>query len=102
MTNTLVRSPSRSVSHIVRGQLVNDGAGVRLNRIIGQREFDMLDPFLLLDEFRFESTQTTIGQAFRITRIVASKPSPTCSLAACVITTTRVTMACCFRAVCSG
>ena len=43
---------ARSVSRIVRGQPVSDGAGVKLNRIIGQRDFDMLDPFLMLDEFR--------------------------------------------------
>ncbi len=42
---------SRSVSRIVAGKVVSDGAGVKLNRIIGQRDFDMLDPFLLLDEF---------------------------------------------------
>ena len=43
---------SRPVRRIVRGQPVSDGAGVKLNRIIGQRDFDMLDPFLMLDEFR--------------------------------------------------
>ena len=43
---------SRTVSRVVRGQPVSDGAGVKLNRIIGQRDFDMLDPFLMLDEFR--------------------------------------------------
>lgn len=52
MANTLVRSPPRVIRRIVHGQPVSDGAGVRLNRIIGQRDFDMLDPFLLLDEFR--------------------------------------------------
>ncbi|MEO7935766.1 MAG: pirin family protein [Dokdonella sp.] len=50
MTQSSTRS--RSVSRIVRGQPVSDGAGVKLNRIIGQRDFDMLDPFLMLDEFR--------------------------------------------------
>ena len=43
---------SRSVSRVVAGKAASDGAGVKLNRIIGQRDFDMLDPFLLLDEFR--------------------------------------------------
>ncbi len=42
----------RHVTRIVRGQPVSDGAGVKLLRVIGQRELDMLDPFLLLDEFR--------------------------------------------------
>ena len=36
---------------VVRGQPTSDGAGVKLTRVIGQRELDMLDPFLLLDEF---------------------------------------------------
>ena len=43
---------SRSVTRVVTGQPVSDGAGVKLNRIIGQRDLDMLDPFLMLDEFR--------------------------------------------------
>lgn len=30
----------------------SDGAGVRMNRVIASRELDMVDPFLLLDEFR--------------------------------------------------
>jgi redox-sensitive bicupin YhaK (pirin superfamily) len=49
---SLATSPLRSVVRIVRGQAVSDGAGVKLNRMIGQRDFEMLDPFLLLDEFR--------------------------------------------------
>jgi redox-sensitive bicupin YhaK (pirin superfamily) len=43
---------SRRITRLVRGQPASDGAGVRLNRVIGTREFDMLDPFLMLDEFR--------------------------------------------------
>jgi redox-sensitive bicupin YhaK (pirin superfamily) len=42
----------REVERIVRGIPVNDGAGVRLSRIIGQPGLPDLDPFLLLDEFR--------------------------------------------------
>ncbi len=42
---------TRTVMHRVRGQPTSDGAGVRLTRIIGQDALDMLDPFLLLDEF---------------------------------------------------
>ncbi|HET9031398.1 MAG TPA: pirin family protein [Dokdonella sp.] len=51
-TQASIPSGSRSVSRVVKGQAVSDGAGVKLNRIIGQRDFDMLDPFLMLDEFR--------------------------------------------------
>jgi len=43
---------SRRVLQLVRGQPTSDGAGVKLNRVIGQRALDMLDPFLMLDEFR--------------------------------------------------
>ena len=41
----------RTISRRVRGQPASDGAGVRLTRVIGQPALDMLDPFLLLDEF---------------------------------------------------
>ena len=37
---------------IVTGQPASDGAGVRLNRVIGTPELDHIDPFLLLDEFK--------------------------------------------------
>ncbi len=42
----------RTVLRRVRGVDTADGAGVRLKRVIGQPALDMLDPFLLLDEFR--------------------------------------------------
>ncbi len=35
-----------------RGVMVTDGAGVRINRIIGTRSLDHVDPFVLLDEIR--------------------------------------------------
>jgi redox-sensitive bicupin YhaK (pirin superfamily) len=43
---------SRRVLRTVRGQPTSDGAGVKLTRVIGQRDLDMIDPFLMLDEFR--------------------------------------------------
>jgi redox-sensitive bicupin YhaK (pirin superfamily) len=42
---------SRTITRRVRGIPTSDGAGVKLTRVIGQRALDMLDPFLLLDEF---------------------------------------------------
>ncbi len=42
---------TRTITRRVRGQPASDGAGVRLTRVIGQPQLDMLDPFLLLDEF---------------------------------------------------
>jgi len=46
----------RDVSRIVRGMPASDGAGVKLNRVIGQPRLEMLDPFLMLDEFRSDSS----------------------------------------------
>jgi len=42
----------RHVTKIVTGQPTSDGAGVRLNRLLGTPQLDHLDPFLLLDEFK--------------------------------------------------
>lgn len=41
----------RNIVRRVRGMSTSDGAGVALTRVIGQPALDMLDPFLLLDEF---------------------------------------------------
>ena len=41
----------RKVEKIIKGIQTTDGAGVNLTRIIGSPELNMLDPFLLLDEF---------------------------------------------------
>lgn len=43
---------SRPVTRIVRGTPASDGAGVRLNRVIGTQVVPAIDPFLMLDEFR--------------------------------------------------
>ena len=42
----------RHIIRRIRGIDTADGAGVKLKRVIGQPGLDMLDPFLLLDEFR--------------------------------------------------
>ena len=42
----------RSAVRTLEGVRTSDGAGVALTRIIGSPELEMLDPFLLLDEFR--------------------------------------------------
>ena len=41
----------RIIEMVIPGILTSDGAGVNLRRIIGSPQLDMLDPFLLLDEF---------------------------------------------------
>jgi len=42
----------RTVAHMVTAQPTSDGAGVKLYRSLGSPALEMLDPFLLLDEFR--------------------------------------------------
>ncbi len=39
------------IGRVIRGMPASDGAGVRLTRVIGTPQLDMLDPFLMLDEF---------------------------------------------------
>jgi hypothetical protein len=49
------RAPSmraRDVKQLVDAQATSDGAGVKLRRSLGSRALSMLDPFLMLDEFR--------------------------------------------------
>jgi hypothetical protein len=46
------RSGLRPASSTLKGVATSDGAGVALTRVIGSTALDMLDPFLLLDEFR--------------------------------------------------
>ncbi|MEO6689861.1 MAG: pirin family protein [Dokdonella sp.] len=52
---------ARGIARVFRGQPTSDGAGVKLTRVIGQRDLDMLDPFLLLDEFRSDQAGDYIG-----------------------------------------
>lgn len=42
----------KSIKRVVQGQKVSDGAGVSINRIIGNADVNNIDPFFLLDEFR--------------------------------------------------
>ena len=52
---------TRPVAKLSRGQPTSDGAGVKLNRVIGNQTLGELDPFLLLDEFRSEEGADYIG-----------------------------------------
>lgn len=45
----------------VTGRATSDGAGVNLTRIMGTPELNMLDPFLLLDEFRSDKADDYIA-----------------------------------------
>ena len=61
-TNTETLRPNpRDIVRVVRGRPTSDGAGVKLTRVIGQPDLDMLDPFLMLDEFRSDSASDYIA-----------------------------------------
>ncbi len=51
----------RRVSFITQGQAAIDGAGVKLTRIIGTQQLNMLDPFLLLDCFESDDPDDYIA-----------------------------------------
>jgi quercetin 2,3-dioxygenase len=42
---------SRNIKKIIKGQATQDGAGVKLTRVLGAREVRDIDPFLMLDAF---------------------------------------------------
>ncbi len=46
---------------IYKSQEVSDGAGVKLNRIIGSNKIDNANPFYLLDEFRSDNKDSYIA-----------------------------------------
>lgn len=54
-------SPGRKIVWSGRGEATRDGAGVKLTRIIGQRDLPDLDPFLLLDEFSSDDPKAYIA-----------------------------------------
>ncbi len=62
---TVATKPSlhneREVQQLSHGQLATDGDGVKLTRIIGTPELNMLDPFLLLDAFESDQPEDYIG-----------------------------------------
>ncbi len=48
---TATGQTARTVVALAKGQPTSDGAGVKLNRVIGTSALPDLDPFLMLDEF---------------------------------------------------
>lgn len=56
-----MQGDSRPVLRMIHGIATSDGAGVSLRRIIGSQELEMLDPFLLLDEFRSDQPDDYIA-----------------------------------------
>jgi redox-sensitive bicupin YhaK (pirin superfamily) len=53
-TQTLEKKKTRTVERTFKAMPTSDGAGVKLNRVIGRPGLPDLDPFLLLDEFHSE------------------------------------------------
>lgn len=51
----------RSIDRIVRPMPASDGAGVRLSRAVGTPALPMVDPFLMLDEFRSDDPNDYIA-----------------------------------------
>lgn len=49
------------IARLVPGMETSDGAGVRLTRMIGTPQVDMIDPFLMLDRFDNEDPGAYIG-----------------------------------------
>ena len=58
---TLTEIQTRTVARLVRGLPTSDGAGVKLNRVIGTQMLPDVDPFLMLDEFRSDDPQAYIA-----------------------------------------
>lgn len=54
-TSAAASTTPRPVSSVVRAQPASDGAGVRLHRSLGTPKLPMVDPFLMLDEFRSDN-----------------------------------------------
>jgi quercetin 2,3-dioxygenase len=65
VTNSVVRDTSadktRSVARLVRGIPATDGAGVKLNRVLGTQALPAVDPFLMMDEFRSDDPSAYIA-----------------------------------------
>ncbi len=51
----------RELESVTSGQPAMDGDGVRMTRVIGTPELNMLDPFLLLDAFESDQSEDYIG-----------------------------------------
>ena len=61
INSTVTETKTRLIKQIVKGIETSDGSGVNLTRIIGSPSLNMLDPFLLLDEFGSNDPNDYIG-----------------------------------------
>jgi len=60
-TNQQQHMYSRELLHVTPGMPASDGDGVKMTRIIGTPQLNMLDPFLLLDAFGSDEPLDYIG-----------------------------------------
>ncbi len=51
----------RTLTQVVNAQAASDGAGVKMQRIAGPEATSLLDPFLMLDEFKSDDSADYIG-----------------------------------------
>jgi redox-sensitive bicupin YhaK (pirin superfamily) len=61
MSQTVTPSTVRELTGTSRGMPATDGDGVKMTRIIGTQQLNMLDPFLLLDVFESDRPEDYIG-----------------------------------------
>jgi redox-sensitive bicupin YhaK (pirin superfamily) len=54
-------NPMRHIAKTVAGMPTTDGAGVKLRRVIGTPQLDLIDPFLMLDEFGSDDPEAWIA-----------------------------------------
>src|SRR5688572_18341495 len=52
---------TRTIKQLVTGAAHKDGAGVKLRKLLGGRALPLLDPFLMLDEFRSDDPRDFIA-----------------------------------------
>ena len=52
---------TRYITHITSGVPASDGAGVKLTRILGSPQLDMVDPLLMLDRFESDNPEDYIA-----------------------------------------
>ncbi|MGZ5007419.1 MAG: pirin family protein [Methylobacter sp.] len=52
---------TRQLAAVITGQNTSDGAGVKLKRIVGPRQKNAFDPFILLDEFGSDEPADYVG-----------------------------------------
>lgn len=57
----MMKTHVRELQKVITGVPTTEGAGVQITRIIGTRELNTLDPFLLFDTFESDRAQDYIG-----------------------------------------